>query len=157
MSSNSNDQDAYRKTAVELRILEGTAETLQSRLNLVTAYLTELNIAKTTLEGIEKETPDTSLFVPIGGGSYIKAKLECMDKVIVGAGAGVSIERTMTEAKETIQSRIGELEKNRTSIQQQLVQVVERINEDRDQLQDLSVKISQAGRMANVSEAERRP
>lgn len=153
----SSDQETYRRLAVELRILEGTAETLQSRLNLVNAYLTELNVAKLTLEGVEKETPEASLFVPIGGGSFIKAKLESSEKVIVGAGAGVSIERTMAEAKQTVQNRIGELDKTRTSLQQQFMQVVDRINEDRDQLQDLSERVSQTGRRTNVPEAERRP
>jgi len=153
----SNDQETFRRLAVELRILEGTAETLQARLNLVNAALTELNFARMTLEGVEKETPDAFLFVPIGGGSFVKARLESTDKVIVGAGAGVSIERTMAEAKQTVQNRIGELEKTRVSLQQQLVQVVDRIQEDRDKLQDLSVRLGQAERRANVSEVERRP
>jgi len=153
----SSDQEAFRRLSVELRILEGTAEAMQARLNLVSAALTELNFAKMSLEGVEKETPDSSLFVPIGGGSFIKAKLESTDKVIVGTGAGVSIERTMTEAKQTVQSRISELEKTMMSLQQQLVQVVGRIQENRDKLQDLSVRLSQAERKANVSETERRP
>jgi len=150
----SRDREAFRTLAVELQILEGTAETVQARLNLVNAALTELSIARMTLEGVEKETSDASLFVPIGGGSFIKAKLESSDKVIVGAGAGVSIERTVGEAKQTLQNRIGEMEKTRTTLQQQLVQVVSRIQEDRDKLQGLSVKLSQAGRRASVSEAE---
>jgi len=153
----SSNQDTFRRLAVELRILEGTAEALQARLNLVNAALTELNFARMTLEGVEKETPDAPLFVPVGGGSFIQAKLESADKVIVGVGAGISIERTMAEAKQTVQNRIGELEKNRVSLQQQLVQVVGRIQENRDKLQDLSVKLSQAERRTDVSEAERRP
>jgi len=153
----SSDQETFRRLAVELRILEGTAETLQARLNLVNAALTELNFARMTLEGVEKEPLDASLFVPIGGGSFVKAKLESADKVIVGAGAGVSIERTMAEAKQTVQNRVGELEKTRISLQQQLVQVVDRIQEDRDKLQDLSVRLGQTERRANVSEVERRP
>jgi len=143
--------------AVELQILEGTAETLQSRLNFVNAALTELNIARMTLEGVEKESPDAPLFVPIGGGSFIKAKLDSNDKVIVGAGAGVSVERSAGEAMETLKNRIGELEKTRTSIQQQLMQVVGRIQEDRARLQDLSARVSQAGRRSGVSEAQGRP
>jgi len=150
----SSDREAFRTLAVELQILEGTAETVQARLNLVNAALTELNIARMTLEGVEKETSDASLFVPIGGGSFIKAKLESNDEVIVGAGAGVSIERTTSEAKQTLQNRISEMEKTRTTLQQQLVQVVGRIQEDRDKLQGLSVKLSRAGRRASVSEAE---
>jgi len=152
-----SDREAFRSVAVELQILEGTAETLQSRLNFVNAALTELNIARMTLEGVEKESPDAPLFVPIGGGSFIKAKLDSNDKVIVGAGAGVSVERSAGEAMETLKNRIGELEKTRTSIQQQLMQVVGRIQEDRARLQDLSARVSQAGRRSGVSEAQGRP
>lgn len=152
-----SDREAFRSVAVELQILEGTAETLQSRLSFVNAALTELNIARMTLEGVEKEAPDAPLFVPIGGGSFIKARLDSNDKVIVGAGAGVSVERSAGEARETLKSRIVELEKTRTSIQQQLMQVVGRIQEDRERLQDLSGRVSQAGRRAGVSEAQGRP
>lgn len=150
------DREAFRSLAVELQILEGTAETLQSRLNLVNAALTELNIARMTLEGVEKEAPDAPLFVPVGGGSFIKARLDSNDKVVVGVGAGVSVERSAVEAKETLQNRTGELEKSRTALQQQLVQVVGRIQEDRERLQDLSVKLGQAGRRSGVSEAQGR-
>ncbi len=152
----SSDREAFRTLAVELQILEGTAETLQARLNLVNAALTELNIARMTLDGVEKESSESSLFVPIGGGSFVKAKLESSDKVIVGAGAGVSIERSVVEAKEMLQNRVGEMEKTRSTLQQQLVQVVSRIQEDRGKLQDLSAKLSQAGRRASVSEAKGR-
>lgn len=152
-----SDREAFRSVAVELQILEGTAETLQSRLGFVNAALTELNIARMTLEGVEKEAPDAPLFMPIGGGSFIKAKLDSNDKVIVGAGAGVSIERPVAEAKETLKNRVVELEKARGSIQQQLMQIVTKIQEDRERLQVLSARVSQAGRRASVSEAQGRP
>jgi len=151
-----SDRENFRALAVELQILEGTAETVQARLNLVNAALAELNIARMTLDGVEKESSDASLFVPIGGGSFVKAKLESTDKVIVGAGAGVSMERSVGDAKQMVQNRIGEMEKTRTALQQQLVQVVGRIQEDREKLQDLSVKLSQSGRRASVSETEGR-
>jgi len=146
----SEDQEAFRRLIVELRILEGTAEALQARLNLVSAALTELTYARMTLEGVEKEQPDAPLFVPIGGGSYVKAKLESIDKVIVGMGAGVSIEKTMTEAKTTVQNRIGEMEKTRVSLQRQLVQVVDRIQEDRARLDDLTAKLSRLEKRTDV-------
>jgi prefoldin alpha subunit len=152
-----SDEESFRRLTVELRILEGTADTLQARLNMVNAALAELSVSRMTLEGVEKENPDAPLFVPIGGGSFIKARLESSDKIIVGAGAGVSIERTMIDAKQTVQNRISELEKTRTSIQQQLAQILERIQQGRDQFQELSVRLSQAERRPGVSEAERKP
>jgi prefoldin alpha subunit len=153
----SSDQETFRGLAVELRILEGTAEELQARLSLVTATLRDLNMSRMSIEGVEKENPDASLYVPVGGGSFIKAKLESNDKIIIGIGAGVSIERSLAEAKQIIQNRISEIEKNRESIQQQLIQIANRIQEDRDRLQELSAKLNQAVRRPSVSEAERRP
>ena len=147
------DQEAFRRMAVELRILEGTADAIQSRLNFIGAALTELNFAQMTLEGVEKETPETPLFVPIGGGSFVKAKLESSEKVIVGMGAGVSIEKTMAEAKTTLQTRIGEMQKTRVSLQQQLVQVVNRMQENRGKLEELTAKLNRAEQSSDVSEA----
>ncbi len=41
----SSEDEKFRRLAVELRILEGTVETIQSRINIVNNALTELSIA----------------------------------------------------------------------------------------------------------------
>jgi len=151
----SSEEETLRRLAVELRILEGTAETLQSRINLVNATLTELRIASTTLEGVEEEKEGAPLFVPIGGGSYVKAKLESADTVIVGIGAGVAIERTIKEAKENLGNRIAEFEKMRTTFQQQLTQVIEKIQDGRSKFQELTAKLSEGERTKSVRETQR--
>jgi len=138
----SNEEEKFRRLAVELRILEGTVETIQSRINIVNSALTELSIANMTLEGMKKEKQNSSLLVPIGGGSYIKAKLESADTVIVGIGAGVATERTINEAKENIGKRIADVEKTRAALQQQLTQVIQRIQEGREELQEFTAKLS---------------
>jgi len=130
-----------RRLAVELRILEGTAEALQSRINLVNAAFAELSMAKRTLEGVGKENPDAPVFVPIGGGSYIKAKITDVDKVVYGVGAGVAIEKSLEEAKRGVDERISELERTRKSLEQQLSQVISRIQENQDRLQELTAEL----------------
>jgi len=67
-------------------------------------------------------------------------------------GAGVSIEKTITEAKATVQNRIGEFEKTRVSLQQQLIQVVGRIQENRNKLDELTAKLSRAEKTNDVQE-----
>ena len=143
----SSEEEAFRRLVVELRILEGTAEALQSRISLVNAALTELRVANMTMEGLEKEKKEVPLVVPIGGGSYIEATLRGADKIIVGVGAGVAIEKTIKEAKENIGNRLGDLEKTRTSLQQQLAQVVDKIGGHRAQLEEITAKLR--GKQAN--------
>lgn len=153
----SSEDEKFRRLAVELRMLEGTAETIQSRINIVNSALTELSISNMTLEGIEKEKQNSSLLVPIGGGSYIKAKLESADTVIVGIGAGVATERTINEAKENIEQRIADVEKTRAALQQQLTQVIQRLQEGREELQEFTAKLSKRGeKTEGVRKAKKR-
>jgi len=67
----------------------------------------------------------------------MKVKLASPDKVIVGLGAGISVEKTLTEAKTTLKERLDDLEKTMNSAQQQFSQVAERINSGRNRLDSL--------------------
>ena len=133
-----NEEEKLQKVAVELRMLEETANALQARGNLVNAALAELESSQRTLEGVRKEKEGASFLVPIGGGSYVKAKLESPDIVIFGVGAGVTIERTSGESIEKFGNRIVELKKARTTLQQQLNQIVGKIEDNRSKFQKLT-------------------
>jgi len=133
-------EDEIRRLMAELRILETTAEYLQARINFVNAALTELNLANMSLEGIEKKESNL-IFVPIGGGSYVKARLEETDKIVYGVGAGIAIEKTIKDAKEDIAVRIAELNKTKTALEQQLNQVLIRLQEGQSRLQELAATL----------------
>jgi len=133
----SKEEEELRKLSVEMRFLEQTAETLQQRISMVNAAMTDLTYANMTLEGMEKEKENAELLVPIGGSAYMKVKLASPDKVVVGMGAGVSIEKTLPEAKAIVKERLEELEKTMQSAQQQFGQVAQRINAGRSRVESL--------------------
>jgi prefoldin alpha subunit len=137
LASKNNQEEELRKLSVELRLLEQTAETLKQRINMMNAALTDLTYANMTLNGIKQEKDNAKLLVPIGGSSYIKVKLANVGKVIVGMGAGVSIEKTLPEAKTIVNERLTELQKTMNSAQQQFSQIVDRINTGRNRLESL--------------------
>ena len=141
MAKRSKEEEELRKLSVEMRFLEQTAENLQQRISMINAAMTDLTYANMTLEDVEKEKEDAELLVPIGGSAYVKAKLANPDKVVVGLGAGVSVEKTLQEAKAIVKERLGELEKTMVSAQQQFAQVADRINADRDRLESLLAKV----------------
>jgi len=141
---------------VESRYLEEAVNELQSRINMTNAAITELRVSSMTLEGLEKEKKDAQLFVPIGGGSYVKAKLVTAKKVVVGIGADVAVERTLKEIKEELEARIAELEKTREALGQQFNQVVERIQENRGKLEEVTAKLRKGEKAKGVREAKKR-
>ncbi len=137
MANRRKEEEELRKLSVELRYFEQTAETLQQRINMMNAAMTDMTYANMTLDGIEKEKENAEILVPIGGSSYVKVKLAAPDKIIVGMGAGVSVEKTLPEAKAMLKERLGELEKTMVSAQQQFSQIAERINSGRNRLESL--------------------
>ncbi len=120
-----------------MRYLEQTADTLQQRIGMVNAAITDLTYANMTLDGIATEKENAELLVPIGGNTYVKAKIADTNKIIVGMGAGVSVEKTLPDAKVTLKERLDELEKTMNAAQQQFGQVAERINSGRARLESM--------------------
>jgi prefoldin alpha subunit len=130
-------EEELRRLSVEMRYLEQTADALQQRISMVNAAIADLTYANMTLDGIEKEKENAELLVPIGGNSYVKAKLADTNTVIVGMGAGVSVEKPLAEARVTLKERLDELEKTMNAAQQQFTQVAERLNASRGRLETL--------------------
>ena len=146
----SNDEEELRRLSVELRFYEQTAEAVQSRLNMISAVITDLTYAGMTLNALEKEKEGSELLVPVGGNSYVKVRLENTDKLIVGMGAGVSVEKTLPESKEIVKKRQEDLEKTRMSMQQQFVQVVEKTKDLREKIESLVDKMREEAPSKNV-------
>jgi prefoldin alpha subunit len=140
------NEDVLRRLVIELQILQETADNIQSRIGMTNAAINELQIAHNTLEGIKKEKNGSSLLMPIGGGSYIKSKLEDSKKLIVGIGANVAVEKNIGEAQEAFQTRLLRLDKVRGSLQQQLEEIATKITNTRTQFQTLSEQLQEGKR-----------
>ena len=69
-------EEEFRRLSFEMRILQGEAEALKSRINMIGAVIADLTYANLTLNGLGKRKAKAELLVPIGGSSYIKAKLQ---------------------------------------------------------------------------------
>lgn len=137
MTQRAPAEDELRKLSMEMRYLEQTAEALQQRISMVNAAITDVTYANATLDGIEKQKEKDEMLVPIGGSSYVKVKLSDQVNVIVGIGSGVSVEKTIADAKADLKERLDELEKTMASAQQQFSQVAERINSGRSRLESM--------------------
>ena len=122
---------------VQLRIYEGSARTLQARLDILNAAMGEFVMASSTLEGIKTQKASADTLIPVGGGSFVRAKLDDVSKIVMGVGAGVAIEKPIEDSIIEIKSRIADMEKARTALQEQLAQTLVRIEENRQKLGEI--------------------
>lgn len=144
-----SEEDIIRQLATEIRILEGSVGALQSRLDIVRAAIGEITLAHNTLDGLRKLQDGDDTLVPVGGGSYIRMKIADSKKLIMGVGAGAAIEKDVDSSVEELKGRLQELDKARTSIQQQLDQNMSRYQQDREALEDLLRRRSPAAKPAS--------
>ena len=133
--------------AAEIRILEGSIATLQSRLNIVRTAINEVSMAHATLEGLTKLQDGDDTLVPVGAGSYVRMKIADSKKLVMGIGAGTAMEKDVASSIDELKSRIGDLDKAGNSIQQQLDQVLARYDQDREALNQM-LQQSRAGQQA---------
>jgi prefoldin alpha subunit len=136
------EEEIARQLATEIRILEGSAATLQSRLDIVRTAINEVALAHATLEGLTKLQDGDDTLVPVGAGSYVRMKIADSKKLVMGVGAGTAIEKDVPSSIEELKGRVQELDKARNSIQQQLDQTLARYDQDREALDQLLRKRS---------------
>jgi prefoldin alpha subunit len=143
------EEDIVRQLASEIRILEGSIGVLQSRLDIVRGAISEVTLAFNTLEGMKKLQTGDATLVPVGAGSYIRMQVADSKKIVMGIGAGVAVEKDVEGSVEELKARLQDLDKARTSIQQQLDQTATRYQQDRDAIEELLRRQSPPSRSAN--------
>src|SRR5207245_3937433 len=135
------DSDAgeqqVRQVLSDIHVLESSARVRQSRLDIRSAALSETLTAVQTLEGSREASEGTESLIPIGSGSFVKARLAEPQKAIIGIGAGVCIEKTTDESIKELRVRSSELEKARGTITNQIKQDLGQNEDYRRRLSDL--------------------
>jgi prefoldin alpha subunit len=76
----------------QMQILETTMEELRGSLNAISA--------------LEENKAGTEILVSVGSGSFIRAKLMETDKILVGVGSALSLEKSIPEARKFFEDRV---------------------------------------------------
>jgi prefoldin alpha subunit len=148
-SSQVKEEDVVRQLASEIRILEGSIGVLQSRLDIVRSAINEVTLAYNTLEGMKKLQNGEATLIPVGAGSYIRMQVADSKNLVMGIGAGVAVEKDVESSVEELKGRLQDLDKARTSIQQQLDQTATRYQQDREALEELLRRQTPSSRSAS--------
>ncbi|MFH1327354.1 MAG: prefoldin subunit alpha [Candidatus Bathyarchaeota archaeon] len=131
---NAATEEKLRNLIVQVRMLESMVTELQTRIEMVDATINEYSITGMTLDGLKGMKEGTEILVPVGGGSYLKAKMGNVEDVIFNIGAGVTVEQKKAEAKLSVENRISELKKLRTNFDEQLGAALSKMDKTREEI-----------------------
>jgi prefoldin alpha subunit len=105
LSSSPGGEEEIRRLLAAYQQYQAQAEALARQLGLTQMTIEGLDRALRAVEALKKAEEGQEMLVPIGSGSFIHAKLASREKVILNVGAGVSIEKTVTDAGEALKVR----------------------------------------------------
>lgn len=98
----SADQEELQQLSQQLEAIESQLEALHTELQRLRARQSDIEEAVDALDTLET---GSTVQVPLGGGTYVRATVEDMDEVIVGIGSSYAAERTADSAKEVLEDR----------------------------------------------------
>ena len=143
MSAQPSAEETVNALVVEIRVLESTYNELSSRQNLLERALFEGRAALESIKGLS--SPSTEVLTQIGGGAMLRAKPPSTDTVLLNIGSNVVIEKPKDEAVATLEERSRDIEKTIISIAGQRNEIGQRLNSDREILNNLVAQSQQQG------------
>ena len=103
------------------------AESIAQQMNMVQLTIKDVETALTTITALKDETPGKEMLVPIGFSSFVNATLTNTDKVVIGIGAGVSVEKKTDDAKAFLEKRKDELTKYNEKLNEAISKLAQEI------------------------------
>lgn len=114
-------------------------DSLSAQIQIVENKRMEIDSTIETMDSLKENRIGTEILVPIGSNSFVRAELKDNKKVIVGIGAGISVEKTIDEAKEILKLRSKELENTMNKLQSAVAEIKNKLLE----LDSISKKLIQ--------------
>ena len=142
MSRQPTAEETVNALLVEVRVLETTYNELTSRQGLLERALLESRAALDSIKGLSGQTPQEVL-TQIGGGAMLRSQPPSTDRVLVSVGANVVVEKPKDEAVAMLEERSRDVEKTIVSVIQQRNEIAERLNSDRQVLNNLMAQNQQ--------------
>ena len=94
-------QRMYLEAENYRRQLEG----ISAQIQVLDAAMAETEAAIKALDSLKEAKKGDEILVPIGSGSFIKGEIKDKESVIIGIGAGISVEKKVSEAKKILDKR----------------------------------------------------
>ncbi len=131
-----NEQE-LRQAMAALEVYRSQLESLAENMQLIQISLEELARAKETLTQYQKAAEGSEVLVPIGGNSFVFAKVASNAKAIVGIGTGISVEKSMDDAITIMEDRtkeltdtLGKLSARRAALEEQASQLSQGVQQE---------------------------
>jgi len=116
-------QKDLQEKVLAYRILESRIDSLLKHREFLANKLVEVQTTLESIDEIEKSKED--ILFPLGSAAYTFGRIVDNNKMIVEVGAGVALEKNLTEARDVLNERKNDVENALTTIQRNIQEASE--------------------------------
>lgn len=136
----SETENKYSSLLSEERFLEEQLNDFQSRIEIISAQIQDHINASVTMNNLKNEQGHDAL-IPIGAQIYIRGTINDTSKVLIGLGAGISVEKTVEQANADLEARVSNMQKLLAGLRDEYAKTAEKVNSLRSQLGETAQEI----------------
>ncbi|MEJ5292375.1 MAG: prefoldin subunit alpha [Candidatus Methanosuratincola sp.] len=140
-----SQKEVLDELLLEFSNLKAYADAVRQQIELTTNILAELVLSKSSLEEIRERGGNGEVLIHVGAGNHIRVQLDSVQSVIVGIGAGFSIEKGISEAIAEMESRIKQAQEQSVRLQDQYSKVSQRLAQVQEQVDSIYAKLEATG------------
>lgn len=134
------EEEEFEKNSYILNQMKTNLDALYQQKEMFSAAFIEVEKAYQSLENLEGEKGKPELMLPIGGDCFINAKSDSVDKVVVGIGGNIFVEKPISEAKEVLEKRMKIINENAQKISQNIQEMEMKANQLSQRNQEIYTK-----------------
>jgi len=120
------DQEYLQERYVEAQLIQKQVEQLKLQMQYIQEELREVQGGLAALDDIAKSKPDSEIMLPLANGIFVRGTLKETDRLLVGVGASVVVEKDVPSTKEILGQRQNILESNHIEFIQAIARMEER-------------------------------
>jgi prefoldin alpha subunit len=136
MPETKNVDKEMQERLLAYRMLENRLRGLSQQRELISSKVLEI---QGTLAGIEDTMKSKGdVIFSLGSAAYVKGNVKDRENIIVEVGAGIALEKSMDDAKATLEKRLKELESVFSKVQSEMSRMSSAMSELQSSLETLT-------------------
>ncbi|HEY4699807.1 MAG TPA: prefoldin subunit alpha [Nitrososphaerales archaeon] len=135
-----SDQEIIQSLIAELRYLESILEETTSRQGFILKIIGEARAGLAASNEVCNSPIKSEVLIPLGGGLFLKAEAPPTDKLFLGIGADVIIEKSKDDVTKFVEERIKEMENTLMGLEAQRKEISKKIVEKRESANEIVSK-----------------
>lgn len=129
-------QKELQEKMFRYQTLEENFNQLNQRRELFTMKLIEIEQTKQAIDELEKSKVD-DVFVPLGSSVFLPGKANKKERMILGIGSDIVVEKEMGEVKKTLEERKKTIENGLENVQTNMVRIAQEMQKIQSEAEGL--------------------